>query len=566
MANGVVAHADRASEAFFVELRERLPRFVAKARYRAVDQVQIDVVEGQLAATPFERSQRGLVSVVAVPELRCDENLVSWNSALPDRRADVPFVRVHFRGIDQATSDLQGGGDGRPCLLARRGLPHAEAQDRHLVSVVQGRTRFDGEAHRSERRRAPYFNLDARHSGLWNVFFRVHERLLHDACRPDAFRRRHPEPGPDLRVIDSHQGVPDVLLESWRVRHRGDVTHLPAVRMNIPVVRDPGSERFARDFDPHELPPHAFPLDPSNRCFAEIVRPLVLVNRPAQPDLIGTIVEHDVGTVVQDAGLNPTDLRRRNGPDLVLRSGGHDGVPELLPEFRVAKVQLVSAFRAPPGPGNDQGDAIEFRLRQVVVLKAEDLLAKEVHHDVLRLRALQLEWGHVRLAHADIEAGMDRDALAPEQHVPVGQGEPEVVLSESEQDRVVDDPAIGCRQKHVLALADRTLLHVPRRQELHELESIGAVDLDLSLDADVPQGHVVHEMPVLLHGIRIETGHQHVVVEVVCPNAVLRGATEVRRLLNPCRLPEPRENRTRVVVCGLCQHAFTYVVGYHTTS
>src|SRR3989441_3995419 len=127
MADRVVAHANRASEAFFVELRERLPRFVAKAWHRPVDQVQIDVVEGQLAATPFERSQRRLVPVIAVPELRCDENLVSRNSTLPDRRADVPLVRVHFRGVDEAVSNLQGCRDGAPGLLARGGLPDAEA-------------------------------------------------------------------------------------------------------------------------------------------------------------------------------------------------------------------------------------------------------------------------------------------------------------------------------------------------------------------------------------------------------------------------------------------------------
>src|SRR3989442_10748122 len=44
MADRVVAHADRTSEAFLVELRERFPRFVAKARHRPVDQVQIDAV------------------------------------------------------------------------------------------------------------------------------------------------------------------------------------------------------------------------------------------------------------------------------------------------------------------------------------------------------------------------------------------------------------------------------------------------------------------------------------------------------------------------------------------
>src|SRR2546422_6534463 len=133
MANRVVAHADRPSEAFYVELRERLPRLVAKARYRPVDQVQIDVVEGQLAATPFERSQRGLVPVIAVPELRCDQNLVPRNSTLPDCRADFPFVRVHFPGVYPAVPDLEGGGSGVRGLLARRGLPDCEPHARPIL-------------------------------------------------------------------------------------------------------------------------------------------------------------------------------------------------------------------------------------------------------------------------------------------------------------------------------------------------------------------------------------------------------------------------------------------------
>src|SRR5437667_3954219 len=70
-------------------------------------------------------------------------------------------------------------------------------------------------------------------------------------------------------------------------------------------------------------------------------------------------------------------------------------------------------------------------------------------------------------------------------------------------------------------------------------------------------------MPVLLHGIRVEAGHQHVVVEIVRPNAVLRSPMEVRRLLNPCRLPESRENRACVVVPRLCQYAVAYRAGYH---
>src|SRR5207247_774207 len=112
---------------------------------------------------------------------------------------------------------------------------------------------------------------------------------------------------------------------------------------------------------------------------------------------------------------------------------------------------------------------------------------------------------------------------------------------------------------------DGALLHVPRRQELHELESIRAVDLDLPLHPDVPQGDVVDEMPVLIDRVRVESGHEHVVVEVVRPDAVLGGPMEVRRFLDPSRLPESRENRTRVVVRRLRQHTVARTVKVPTS-
>ena len=141
-----------------------------------------------------------------------------------------------------------------------------------------------------------------------------------------------------------------------------------------------------------------------------------------------------------------------------------------------------------------------------------------------------------------------------------------MVLSEAKEDRVIDDPTFGSRQQDILALAEGAFLHVPGGEQLHELESIRAIDLDLALHADVPQSHMVHEMPILVDRVRVEARHEHVVVEVVRPNAVLGGPMEVRRLLDPCCLPESRENRTRVVVRRFRQFTFARVAGYHTTS
>src|SRR2546427_10615428 len=85
VANRVVADANRAGEPAVVDLKQRLPRFMSQARYRPVDEIQIDVVEAEFAATLLERPQGGLVAMVVVPELGRDENLAPRDPALPAR-------------------------------------------------------------------------------------------------------------------------------------------------------------------------------------------------------------------------------------------------------------------------------------------------------------------------------------------------------------------------------------------------------------------------------------------------------------------------------------------------
>ena len=110
--------------------------------------------------------------------------------------------------------------------------------------------------------------------------------------------------------------------------------------------------------------------------------------------------------------------------------------------------------------------------------------------------------------------------LRPEQDVAVGEREPEAVLLEPEQHGVVEDPALGRGDEHVLALADLALRQVARDEHVRERERVRAGDLDLALDADVPERYAVQELPVLLHGIAVVAGVVHVVVEAVELHAV----------------------------------------------
>src|SRR5439155_515404 len=156
-----VAHPDRPRESLVTDLEERLPRLLSQTRHGPVDEVQVNVVEAELAATLLKRLQRGLVALVVVPELRRDENLLAWD--------------------------------------------------------------------------------------------------------------------PALRMIDAEERVADVLLKPRRVRQRGDVAHLPTVRVDVPVVRDPSPEGGAFDLDPDELSLDALLLHSSERGLPEVVRPFVLV-------------------------------------------------------------------------------------------------------------------------------------------------------------------------------------------------------------------------------------------------------------------------------------------------
>ena len=63
-----------------------------------------------------------------------------------------------------------------------------------------------------------------------------------------------------------------------------------------------------------------------------------------------------------------------------------------------------------------------------------------------------------------------------------------------------------------------------------EVERIRALDLDLLLDADVPQGHRVHEVPVLLDRVAVMARMVRVVVDAVARHAVLARGVEVGRL------------------------------------
>src|SRR5207344_860266 len=91
-----------------------------------VNQVEVDVIEAEPLQAAVERTQRAVVSLIGVPQLRRDEQRLAGDAAFADRGADVRLVAVDARGVDVRVPAVEGGGDGRPGGRARRRLPHAE--------------------------------------------------------------------------------------------------------------------------------------------------------------------------------------------------------------------------------------------------------------------------------------------------------------------------------------------------------------------------------------------------------------------------------------------------------
>ncbi|MDF2977497.1 MAG: hypothetical protein K0S40_2225 [Actinomycetospora sp.] len=222
---------------------------------------------------------------------------------------------------------------------------------------------------------------------------------------------------------------------------------------------------------------------------------------------------------------------RADGPHAVRTARLPDPVPQPSSVAgRVPQVDLVADLRAVAGAADHHLHAVDHGVAQVVVRHLGDVVAEQVGDDGLGLRPLDLHRGDVDLADAHVPAAGVGQARRPEPDVGVGEGEPEAVLLDPEQDRVVDDPAVGRGDEHVLALPDRALREVARDEHVGERERVRAGDLDLALDTDVPEGHVLEQRPVLGDGVAVVARVIGVVVDAVHRHAVRPGLPEVGRL------------------------------------
>src|SRR2546422_1116334 len=384
----------------------------------------------------------------------------------------------------------------------------------------------------SENRRGPY--VTQWKSLLRNFLLRIDARSLDNDRSPRTCWRDDFDFGTQFRKRGRHPRISDVLLQSRRHREPRQDSDLLPVLPNRPRMREPGSDDFLPgDFYADEFPLRSFDLDFLQRRTSDEIVFLLEVDEPTQPGLVRVVFQVDVGRVVQDARLDPTVLGGTSGPEVEGSPGIHYAFPQVRAPARIPEIDLVPDFGGPPRPRHEHRDAIDRRLQEVIVLEIQDLRTDERLEQRLRFRALDLHRRNIRFAKLDVEVRVVGDPFGPEEHVAVRGGEPEPVLLESREDRVVDETALLVRQDDVLRLAHLARAEVAGRQVLHELVPVGPADLHLSFASHVPDGHVIHEVPVFLDGIREIAWDVHLVVQVVPVATRALCGIEERRLPVP---------------------------------
>ena len=138
----VVAHADRAAQPLRPQRLERPILLEALARVRRVDQVQINVLQSELAqrvsAGPHDR---GAAKAIAREEFRRHPDVLPRHiqpllEENGQRVAHVLLVAVDLGRVDMPVAAAQRV-QHSVFALAERRLPHAETEARHFAPVVQ---------------------------------------------------------------------------------------------------------------------------------------------------------------------------------------------------------------------------------------------------------------------------------------------------------------------------------------------------------------------------------------------------------------------------------------------
>src|SRR5712692_1117709 len=158
---------------------------------------------------------------------------------------------------------------------------------------------------------------------------RIDERLRDDDGAPSAVRVPDLEFVPQVRPLDGHHRIPDILIDPGGVDGRGNMANGLSAELDGPL-RHVESEGLAGDLDSDQLAPRALFLDPLEGGLPDERARLVQVDETTEIDLVRIVLDRHVSPVVQDARLDSPDVRWPSRSKVVFLPRLHHGIPEIL--------------------------------------------------------------------------------------------------------------------------------------------------------------------------------------------------------------------------------------------
>ena len=278
--------------------------------------------------------------------------------------------------------------------------------------------------------------------------------------------------------------------------------HLAARRRDRPEVLEPHRQRLTAEPDADELLPDAVGRDPLERRTRDDLVVVVELHEPLEPgDLEGVVRHVHVVAVVEDPGLHAAlvagrdrsdlgTLRRRSsrGPRAPCRESHRGGTARSRPPPSTPSARRPAGSRRARPPSTSSNGGRRSRRRSSLRISGFDRGPCTCSGDTSGSRIWTSMPGEG--LHAERVQQAHRSPRARARTGP---------RASAEEDRVVDDARRrGRRARRTCTGRPRTCDRSRGREELREAAASGPVDLDLALDGDVPERHVLEQVPVLL--------------------------------------------------------------------
>ena len=329
-------------------------------------------------------------------------------------------------------------------------------------------------------------------------------------------RQPYGELGADGRTADRHVAQADVAAELRGVPRRCQVAdrvaavgvrHQPEV--GSVIVDRPAADGHA---DHRHLERRAAGVDlfadALQRRLADVVGLLLARHLIGKVALERHRLMVDVLAPGHDAGLDAALMARRDDHQPVRLARLQHRVPQLLRvQGGVAQIDLVALLAGEARLGDHYAAAGDHGFHDAVVGNAADAFAYQIDHQRLRLGPLDLHRADVDLVDLDVHAHTDVDPLQPVEQVGIGEREPELVLCQAQQHRVVEDAAPLVAEDDVLAVHRLDAAGVAGDDVVGEPLRVRSLDADLTLDRDVPERDVMRQRLVLGGGAPVLRPH-----------------------------------------------------------